>query len=630
MHTYNELCEDVKVIITRVEVQNYKSFRSPEPLILGAGFNVIIGSNNAGKTALLEAIALTFQYKPHQSIAVAESRSTQNSAQSSVKIVAQISSADVTQCQKEEGIQGWSFSANKTQSYDEQMLKLNESLASASYEIELVFRQPGGEEGQKRGANYLPAPLNHQTGSLNWIPEPGGFDFNPNSIAQDNPFFSQVAHKMIAPKVYIFRAERLGIGAHLIGRQKILKTDGSNLPEVLHFLLTENTARFEDYVALVQKVLPDIKSLTVPLHREFANQVEIRVWNEPRDTQREDLTVPLTDCGTGVSQVLALLYVIATSDEPRTLVIDEPQSFLNPGALRKLLEVLREHPQHQYILATHSPTLLTALELSSLTLVMREGTESQIVTLDKNAPRELKRAFDAVGAQISDVYGADRIFWVEGPTEAECIPLIARKAKVALDGIVVIGVMNTGDFETKKGEKAKLTFDIYSHLSLKKPLLPAALGFLFDSEGRSPKDREDLERQGKAVGAPVRFLERRLYENYILDSEAIATTINDSDISRTVPLLPTEIDAWLDKNRWEKLFFENKEPQGDSSLERWIQDVDAAKLLTKMFKELTEARVEYRKTVDSVEITKKLLDQSPDQFAEIVSILKQFLKPSAT
>ncbi len=41
-------------------IENYKSFRSQEPISFGAGFNVIVGENNVGKTALVEALGCRF------------------------------------------------------------------------------------------------------------------------------------------------------------------------------------------------------------------------------------------------------------------------------------------------------------------------------------------------------------------------------------------------------------------------------------------------------------------------------------------------------------------------------------------------------------------------------------------
>jgi hypothetical protein len=55
------------VLVTRTRLHNYKSFRESPELSLGPGFNVVIGPNNAGKTALLEGLSLTFGTAPHRS-----------------------------------------------------------------------------------------------------------------------------------------------------------------------------------------------------------------------------------------------------------------------------------------------------------------------------------------------------------------------------------------------------------------------------------------------------------------------------------------------------------------------------------------------------------------------------------
>jgi AAA15 family ATPase/GTPase len=53
--------------ITKIRVKSYKSFNDPGDLELKTGFNIIAGQNNAGKTALLEALGLKFQSVPHRS-----------------------------------------------------------------------------------------------------------------------------------------------------------------------------------------------------------------------------------------------------------------------------------------------------------------------------------------------------------------------------------------------------------------------------------------------------------------------------------------------------------------------------------------------------------------------------------
>jgi recombinational DNA repair ATPase RecF len=53
--------------ICSFKIKNYKSFLEPRELPLEEGFNLIVGQNNVGKTALLEALSLGFIGKPHRS-----------------------------------------------------------------------------------------------------------------------------------------------------------------------------------------------------------------------------------------------------------------------------------------------------------------------------------------------------------------------------------------------------------------------------------------------------------------------------------------------------------------------------------------------------------------------------------
>ena len=54
--------------ISHFQLFNYKSFRDSGALEFKPGINIIVGANNAGKTALLEALTLSFETSPHRSI----------------------------------------------------------------------------------------------------------------------------------------------------------------------------------------------------------------------------------------------------------------------------------------------------------------------------------------------------------------------------------------------------------------------------------------------------------------------------------------------------------------------------------------------------------------------------------
>jgi predicted ATP-dependent endonuclease of OLD family len=56
------------VHLSSLRITNYKSFADSGLVRLESGFNVVVGRNNVGMTALEEAISLRFSDKPHRSL----------------------------------------------------------------------------------------------------------------------------------------------------------------------------------------------------------------------------------------------------------------------------------------------------------------------------------------------------------------------------------------------------------------------------------------------------------------------------------------------------------------------------------------------------------------------------------
>jgi hypothetical protein len=191
--------------------------------------------------------------------------------------------------------------------------------------------------------------------------------------------------------------------------------------------------------------------------------VELKIWNSDPINERPDLAVPLSQCGTGIGQVLAILYVVINSDGPHTIIIDEPQSFLHPGAVRKLMEILKEFRQHQFVISTHSPTVISATDPDTIALVRLEKGESRVELVDSIEARGLQVSLAEVGTRLSDVFGADSVLWVEGETEEICFPKILESCgKAQLMGTAILGVIHTGDFERRDPE---IVLRIYERLS---------------------------------------------------------------------------------------------------------------------------------------------------------------------
>ena len=54
--------------ISTCQINNYKSFKASDELKFTPGFNVIVGRNNVGKSALIEALSARLSSIPHRSL----------------------------------------------------------------------------------------------------------------------------------------------------------------------------------------------------------------------------------------------------------------------------------------------------------------------------------------------------------------------------------------------------------------------------------------------------------------------------------------------------------------------------------------------------------------------------------
>jgi hypothetical protein len=314
-----------------------------------------------------------------------------------------------------------------------------------------------------------------------------------STIGVDNSEFGLTIAGHFQSKVYRFSAERFNIGSCPHGNNAVLRPDAGNLPEVLE-ILQANTDRFAQFNALLKAILPQVHHVSVRPSPQRSQDVEIIVWNTKKESQRIDLALPLSECGTGIGQVMAILYVMLHPETAETIIIDEPQSFLHPGAARKLVEVLKVHSKQQIIIATHSPTIISAAEPETITVAVQKSAETQLEQLDAKDSRTLEICLAEIGSRLADVFGADNVLWVEGATEALSFPIILKRiAKKSLMGTAIVGVRQVGDLE---GRDAKRVLEIYNSLSTAASLMPPAVGFLLDRECRTSEQQQDLNRLG--------------------------------------------------------------------------------------------------------------------------------------
>jgi len=606
------------MLISKIQVLNYKSFRDSGWIEFRSGINIITGQNSAGKTALLEALTLEFSHIPHKSLSTLPKINSLLNPRSQVKFFLDFTEKEIQEITSQ--IQppylipfALTGDVSETLTIFKSWLDkpVNETFSSSTYG-QLAFFVENSAKEETFGLYEITRTNNGVCSHIRAIftSDPSGTLGMESStdIPLSNNYFSTFL-KISQKKIYRFLAERLNVGSCGRSFNPDLLTNASNLPEALGILQGNNPELFNLFNRYVSIIFPQIKQITV----FQGGNVEIKVWHTSPSTMRDDLSFPLSACGTGVGQVLSILFVIITANYPRVIIIDEPQSFLHPGAAKKLIEILKNlgkderFQEHQYIISTHSPTIIAAAEPATITMLKyTENCETEISTMNSENTRELRSLLDEIGVRLSDVFGMDKILWVEGPTEEKCYPLIITKIlKKSLRGNQILAIKNTGDLE---GKRAHIIFDVYDKLSGSQNLFPPAIGFLFDKEERTEQQMGDLR---KRSSNPVEFLPRRMYENYLLDPEAIANVLNELDEHQKKVITASDVDALLEERKKEYL---KKEASYESL-------IDGANVLKVIFSELSECRVAFSKTSHSVKLTEWLIINNPKSLKEISDIL---------
>jgi hypothetical protein len=253
---------------------------------------------------------------------------------------------------------------------------------------------------------------------------------------------------------------------------------------------------------------------------------------------------------------------------------------------------------------------------ATVSLVSKTAGESTIQLIDRNELQRRSQLLAEVGASVSDLFGADAVLWVEGATEEICFELSLDKLGTPeTSGAVVIkGLIQTGDLEQRDADRV---LRIYERLSGGDALLPPAIGFIMDDDGRSEQQKEDLKRRSRGR---MHFLNRRMYENYLIHPEAIATVL--SSIDGTPRVTSDAVSYWLDKHNQDTKYRGMEVPGAD-----WRITVHGGKLLKDLFWQLSEQTLAYRKPEHSVALTEWLLDNDPHLLREVAELIRDSAQP---
>ena len=579
-----------------IEIENFRSYYSRQSIVIEEGFNLVVGANNSGKTTIFHLLDLPLglddRHRSRRSIPEFEGANLEFSR----------FRVELTTTAKElHQIAGHGNLIIPSPTSDMDSVgrsyvngdPINIRLVSGGpHETSLTLEWVGigsvqigqSEASHIESATFSPALTIPQ------ITQEHGWTCAANII------------DLVKQRVYRFNAERRpSASCHFAS--PMLDRDGSNLPHRLNALQTSDSEGHARLCRQLNSIFPEVAWMQ---SESAGGNFTIYCLPEAPQERRSDLKRPLSAMGTGIGNVLCMLYVVQATRTPQVIVIDEPNAFLHPRALRQLLAILQQDPTgHQFIITAHSPDVLTAIRAPAITLLRLEAGETRASRIASNDFAEASADLANLGIRMTDLHSRDRVLWVEGQTEELVLPeLLQWKFEMLAATTAVIRLGHTGTLDRRGVDEIEV-LNTYERLSQSSSLVPPLLQILLDRESRDERRIRELADRSRGR---IAFLRQRMLEDYAIDSQAIHAVLQEAGEDTL-----TEAQVVDEIARLRAL--------GEAG-------EHAGKLLHELFLVLTESRHEFRKTHHTPRLFRWLRDHKPEVLQPLIEELQEIFMRS--
>ena len=146
--------------------------------------------------------------------------------------------------------------------------------------------------------------------------------------------------------------------------------DGSNTASILDNLDAKTRSQLVDELSAI---VPGIYRIDV---RRLADKVTASFYQESGSERREFLAKQMSD---GTLRAYSILLSMLQPSKPKLLVIEEPEIAIHLGALRTMVDILRQQSeQSQILITTHSADIVDSVSPEALRVVWNDAGVSRI------------------------------------------------------------------------------------------------------------------------------------------------------------------------------------------------------------------------------------------------------------
>lgn len=441
--------------ISAVRIENFRCFGKPTVFQFNPGVTVLVGENDSGKTAVIDAIryvlGTTDQSWQRVEITDYHDENLQNEIHISIKF------RGLTTEEKASFMECLTYTTkdeililNWTAKYLTNV-RPNRTLVSLSCGKDGDVAPPSAEARELLRVTYL-RPLRDAYAQMR---------AGRNSrLAQ---ILSSIKDLNNGKDTYI---EGMDVGElslsgifdlsnHLLANHGKIKSVNKNINAILNEQLMLNNDSVNTEITVSGSGNTEEKkmySLLEKLDLSVSNQANQNYGN----------------VGLGTSNMMSMACEMLLNKEDRNstfMLIEEPEAHIHAQRQLKLIQSMQKNQGgQQIILTTHSPLLASVVELDNLVMIQNHKAFSMSkgkTCLQDEDYKFLERYLDATKANL---FFAKGVLIVEGPGEALLLPTLARLMKRDLTdyGISIVDVKSTGlrryakIFQRAEGEQIKI------------------------------------------------------------------------------------------------------------------------------------------------------------------------------
>lgn len=282
-------------------------------------------------------------------------------------------------------------------------------------------------------------------------------------------------------------------------------------------LSTDLTTHFQEAIST------DTLSVKVKIEEGFKFDFKYKTVLIDRDMPHKE--VDILSCGTGLQSMMILsilqTYIKMMNDSNLILLIEEPEVYLHPSLQRKMINTLvKISKKNQVLLTTHSPIIISKIDQQNIHCINKVGGVSSI--MDATATTIIEE----LGIQVSDILNKNAVLFVEGKDDNNLFTALINKVatNMGLDSdftMKEIDIIQTDGYDK---------MDFYANAKiLHKDVVKTPYWVITDSDGEEiPTRKASLVKKGIDNGVTIdeeriKVLYEYAIESYFLDPIILST-----------------------------------------------------------------------------------------------------------